>query len=293
MRSVLWFPVLMILAVSAFAQSSREVEASKLLADLKWAQAETAYAQILAEQPKNAAAWINLGEAQLQQKKFADAEKSFTQALQLKFRPVVNQMNLARVAAAQGDKQKAITRLRELVAQGQGSRGRPMLAYPEFAAMKSDPDFQRLVANEMVPCRGEHYRDFDFWVGEWRVYDPQEKQVLGHNSVTLEQEGCVVRENWKSARGFESGTSLNYFDFHDSTWHQNYIDNSGDARAYPPLMGKLVDGKMTLLSEVKDGTQTRWTWHALAPGKVRQMAEQTADSGKTWNVSWDSVYVKQ
>jgi hypothetical protein len=279
--------------VGVRAQSPREVQASKLLSESKWAEAETAYAQIVSEQPKNATAWINLGESQLQQKKYDAAEKSFAQALELKFRPVVNRMNLARVAAARGDKEKLLARLRELVAAGLGSRGRPMLAYPEFTPFQQDADFKKIVSEDMAPCRAPHYRDFDFWIGEWQVYDPHEKQLLGQSSVTPEQEGCLIRENWKSKQGPESGTSMNYFDVHDSTWHQMYIDNSGDARAFPPLTGNLVDGKMTLLSEMKDGVQTRWTWYATAPGKVRQMAEQSADAGKTWNISWDSVYVKQ
>src|SRR3954468_23232302 len=114
------------------AQSPREHQASKLLSESKWADAEAAYAQIVAERPKNAAAWINLGEAQLQQKKFDAAEKSFALALELKFRPVVDRMNLARVAAARGNREKVIARLRDLVANGQGSRARPMLGYPEF-----------------------------------------------------------------------------------------------------------------------------------------------------------------
>jgi hypothetical protein len=38
---------------------------------------------------------------------------------------------------------------------------------------------------------------------------------------------------------------------------------------------------------------SRWTWYTLVPNKVRQMAEQSADNQKTWNITWDSVYVKK
>jgi hypothetical protein len=50
---------------------------------------------------------------------------------------------------------------------------------------------------------------------------------------------------------------------------------------------------MVLITDVVDGAQSRWTWYELAAGKVRQMAEQTNDSGKTWTITWDSVYVKK
>src|SRR3954468_2621130 len=144
-----------LLFTAVHAQSPREDQASKLLSESKWADAEAAYAQIVAEQPRSAAAWINLGEAQLQQNKFDTAEKSFALALELKFRPVVNRMNLARVAAARGDRENVIARLRELVANGQGSRARPMLGYAEFNAYRSDAEFTRIAKEEMAPCRGQ------------------------------------------------------------------------------------------------------------------------------------------
>ena len=37
----------------------------------------------------------------------------------------------------------------------------------------------------------------------------------------------------------------------------------------------------------------RWTWYALSPDRVRQMAEQSLDGGKTWRTTWDSVYVRK
>jgi hypothetical protein len=59
------------------------------------------------------------------------------------------------------------------------------------------------------------------------------------------------------------------------------------------MAGELKDGKMVLYTDAKDGQQSRWTWYELSPGRVRQMAEQTSDGGKTWNVTWDSVYLKK
>jgi hypothetical protein len=120
----------------------------------------------------------------------------------------------------------------------------------------------------------------------------QNGPVVGHNRVTLEQEGCLLVEHWTAASGGQTGTSFNYYDVRDKKWHQLYLDNSGNAGAFPAMAGNLVDGKMVLLTDEKQTPVSRWTWYVLEPGKVRQMAEQSSDAQKTWNIVWDSVYAK-
>lgn len=145
---------------------------------------------------------------------------------------------------------------------------------------------------KMRPCSSPEYHRFDFWLGCWEVHNPQGK-VVGHNDVTSIQGGCIVLENWKSARGYETGTSFNFFDNRDHKWHQTYYDNSGNFGNYPPMAGDLQGGKMVLITALGEKPISRWTWYVLSPGKVRQMAEQSTDQGKTWTITWDSVYVKQ
>jgi hypothetical protein len=79
----------------------------------------------------------------------------------------------------------------------------------------------------------------------------------------------------------------------DQKWHQLYLDNSGNAGAFPAMAGNFVEGKMVLVSDENQKPVSRWTWYVLEPGKVRQMAEQSTDGEKTWKIIWDSVYVKQ
>jgi len=103
----------------------------------------------------------------------------------------------------------------------------------------------------------------------------------------------LLVEHWKSAEGVQTGSSFNYYDIRDKKWHQLYIDNSGNAGAFPAMAGSLEDGKMVLLTNEKDGTLSRWTWYVIKPGTVRQMAEQTTDAGKHWHTTWDSTYQKK
>jgi len=153
------------------------------------------------------------------------------------------------------------------------------LALPAFAAQP-----------QAHPCDAAEYRQFDFWIGDWDVLDPP-GNFVGTNKVTREQDGCLLVEHWISAKGRQTGTSFNYFDTRDKKWHQLYLDNSGNAGAFPAMAGQFTDGKMVLISDEKASTVFRWTWYVTSPGHVRQMAESSNDNQKTWKITWDSIYV--
>ena len=140
-----------------------------------------------------------------------------------------------------------------------------------------------------APCSTEPYRQFDFWLGDFRVEDPKGR-VVGENQITGHLDGCMVMESWTSASGMR-GMSMNYYDPADETWNQIFIDNRGKPGNWPPLKGKLEENGAMVLWSPEAETRFRWTWTAVGEGKVRQMAEQTDDSGKTWKVIWDSYYV--
>jgi hypothetical protein len=183
--------------------------------------------------------------------------------------------------------------LQKVFDSGYGGQLRPLvISSPEFAVWKDDPEFTALV-EKMAPCRGPEFRKFDFWIGDWDVHAPDGGPTVGHNLVTLEQDGCLIIEHWTASTGGQTGTSFNYYDVRDKKWHQLYLDNSGNAGAFPAMAGDLVANKMVLLTDDTKSPLSRWTWYVLEPGKVRQMAEQSTDGGKTWTTGWDSVYLKQ
>jgi hypothetical protein len=140
-------------------------------------------------------------------------------------------------------------------------------------------------------CSAAEYRKFDFWIGDWDVF--VNDKLAGHNLVTREQDGCLLVEHWTSSGGGPTGTSFNYYDIRDGKWHQLYLDNSGNAGAYPAMSGDLEDGKMVLRTDPATMPLARWTWSVIAPGKVRQMAESSPDKGATWKTTWNSVYVRR
>lgn len=288
--------MLTVMAVSATdlvaQQTPTMASATELFNQSKWQEAAAEYKAITANDPNNGTAWQNLGECLLQTHDDAAAVAAFDHAIAAGFRPLLNQVNLARVYGDAQDHAKAMLELQKVIDSGGGGRMRPVvLSSTEFTQWKDDADFQKML-EKMAPCRSPEYRQFDFWVGDWDVRAPNGPSV-GHNLVTLEQDGCLLVEHWTANTGGQTGTSFNYYDVRDKKWHQLYLDNSGNAGAFPAMAGNLFDGKMVLLTDENQMPVSRWTWYVLEPGKVRQMAEQSSDGQKTWNIVWDSVYTKQ
>jgi len=293
-RSALFLATLLISAIAASVSAARQSpamdKAAEMLNESKWPEAETLYREITVAEPNNAMAWENLGEALLQQNKYKDAEAAFQHAMATGERLLPNEVNIARVFAGENDHAKAIAELHK-VAAASGSSMRPLvLSADEFTKWNNDPDFKK-VLDEMAPCRKPEFRQFDFWLGDWDVHAPGGPSV-GHNLVTLEQDGCLLIEHWTASTGGQTGTSFNYYDIRDNKWHQLYLDNSGNAGAFPAMAGNFVGGKMVLLTDEKQKPLFRWTWYELSPGKVRQMSERSTDGGKTWQKGWDSEYLK-
>ncbi|HLJ83809.1 MAG TPA: hypothetical protein VKT51_06545 [Candidatus Eremiobacteraceae bacterium] len=141
------------------------------------------------------------------------------------------------------------------------------------------------------PCSAPEYRQFDFWVGNWRVTDPQ-GQFAGTNDVTTEYGGCVIQEHW-SGTGGDVGSSFNAYRASTRQWHQTWVDNQGQVLL---LDGSYDNGVMTLsgtgtsLSGAERLNRIRWT--RIDDDHVRQLWDSSIDSGKTWTVVFDGLYTR-
>jgi hypothetical protein len=109
-----------------------------------------------------------------------------------------------------------------------------------------------------VCCTVDH-RSFDFWLGEWRVYDTLGNQ-LGKNTIVKAEKGCLITENWRGVTG-GTGRSMNYFDPQDSTWNQLWISASGTILN---LKGKSDANRMTLRSELLRGQNNQPYHHQIS-----------------------------
>jgi hypothetical protein len=148
-----------------------------------------------------------------------------------------------------------------------------------------------LTATAAGPCDSGAFREFDFWAGEWDVYEANGK-LAGRNLVTIEELGCVVVEHWRGATG-TTGQSLNYYDPAAKRWKQRWaglavvleMDGGmqGDAMVLEGPLQNLTTNRQTLL---------RGIWTKLPEGRVRQQFVESDDGGKTWKPWFDGYYTR-
>lgn len=138
-------------------------------------------------------------------------------------------------------------------------------------------------------CDSEQHRQFDFWVGQWRVENPS-GEVVGHNHIERILDGCALRENWQGGRDY-NGHSLNTWDPPSGKWRQFWTDNH-DLTLH--LSGGWQEDRMILEGTRRnsDGGQVtdRISWIPLEDGIVRQHWEQSVD-GSDYKTVFDGRYV--
>jgi hypothetical protein len=143
------------------------------------------------------------------------------------------------------------------------------------------------------PCAAlPEHRQFDFWIGEWTVQDPQGNTV-GTNVIKSIEDGCVILEDWTGSRG-GTGKSLNFYDSTLKKWRQTWADSMGNVSEFA---GEYRDGAMRYEGEVhrQNGARAlnRLTFFNLGPDRVRQFSEISRDGGKTWTVAYDFTYIRK
>jgi hypothetical protein len=162
-------------------------------------------------------------------------------------------------------------------------------------AVAKDPRFQEAAAKFAAfaaPCAqpGSPWRQFDFWVGSWDVYDRSGNRA-GQSRIERILGDCVVLENWK---GTSEGKSWNTWNPARKRWEQSWVDSSASPVFFT---GQLENGVMVYHSDQPqpDGKpyERRLTFTPLSGKRVRQFSQGTADGGKTWTTEYDLVYVPQ
>jgi len=274
----------------AEAQTVRE-QADAAFAASEWTDAARLYDELLAQEGDDPNIWYLLGSARSSLADHAAARTALEKALEHGYPEVPARFAIAKAAAASGDAASAFDHLEKLANLGSSRQVVQRLeADAEFAAMRDDPRFADILFN-LTPCNDAAYREFDFWIGDWEVQNP-EGQVVGHNTIKVLLDGCLLLEDW-SGLGGSKGISINYFDHRDNSWTQTYRDNTGNIGTWPNLIGALNDGAMVLESAPGATPMSRWIWTKISDDKVRQMAEVSNDEGETWTVVWDSFYIRQ
>ncbi len=147
-----------------------------------------------------------------------------------------------------------------------------------------------LYAQSDCACCTEQHQQFDFWVGDWLVFDTKGTQV-GENTITKLEKDCLLNEHWRGSGG-GTGRSYSYYNRNDDSWNQVWMDDKGNPLV---LKGKGESGKMVLTSDWQVGANVpffanRVTWTANADGSVTQLWEVIDKKERVISVAFNGVY---
>jgi hypothetical protein len=82
----------------------------------------------------------------------------------------------------------------------------------------------RVVAADLsqpASCVAPAYRQFDFWAGDWDVFDVGSTIKVAHAQVDLILGGCVLREDYQCTDGHK-GQSFTIYDAARNVRHQTW-----------------------------------------------------------------------
>jgi hypothetical protein len=139
---------------------------------------------------------------------------------------------------------------------------------------------------ELRACTAPAQRQFDFWVGDWDVFE-RTGQRVARARVSLILDGCVLLEEYDGVDG-HLGKSFSLYDGAIGRWRQTWVTNRGEVL---DIQGELEpSGAMVLSGFDRDPAgaprQVRGRWIAETGGAVREIAERQAGAS-SWTPWFD------
>ena len=139
-------------------------------------------------------------------------------------------------------------------------------------------------------CTNPENHQFDFWVGDWDVFDVDTPTTLvARVQVDRILGGCVLREDYRDTEG-HMGQSFTVYDAPRRNWHQSWVTNRGQLLL---LDGGMREGAIVLnaMERTVEGSdrQIQGTWRAVTGG-VRETAVRSTDGGSTWTPWFDLMF---
>ena len=291
-RLMLFIGALLLVSLS-FGQSSvdpRLTQAQELEAAKNFSDALALYEVIYADQPENNAMAFKIAGMAYGIKDYKKAV-TYYEILAPNGNPTVL-YNLSCSLALSGKKKQALDALKTAVEKG----------FTQLALMKTDPDLasirelDRFSAIARTVKSLDNYpeaKKFDFWVGEWNVYNQQDVKV-GESSIEKILKDAVILENWTGGSG-NIGKSFNHFHIESGKWVQYWVSQSSD-RIF--LEGNYDSAQKAIVFYERmdlgiEKPQRRLTFFNISADSVRQFSQQSTDDGATWFVEYDFIYVRK
>jgi tetratricopeptide (TPR) repeat protein len=282
----------LILAAQNPSLATEAKTADSLMSAQNYDRAFDAFEALTRRDSTSARYWFQLGMAAANLRRYERGAQAFEQSTKL-LPNIAATYNAAAMHARLGNADQAFTWLTLAVRQGFGDE-KLLKTDDDLASIRADKRFEKILydaTHAPTPCSDDpERRKFDFWAGDWTVTTAG-GTVVGSSAVQVINGGCSLLENWTSARG-STGKSLNSFNPRISKWQQYWVDQTGGVTEYRDSEWR--NGSLSFLaqSQQQNGAPLlqRLTFSAVSDSVVRQHAERSTDSGKTWSTTYDFYY---
>jgi hypothetical protein len=138
-------------------------------------------------------------------------------------------------------------------------------------------------------CTAAPYHQFDFFVGQWNVYDAKGR-FLGSDVVEKRLNGCVIYERYTNPDG-SVGIGLSGYQAKNGTWHQDFMGDDGLVVLLDGSRGHLAAMVMSGVDYPADGTRRHdtgiWVVHGAV---VEETWTVSIDNGKTWKTQFHGFF---
>jgi ketosteroid isomerase-like protein len=138
-------------------------------------------------------------------------------------------------------------------------------------------------------CSTPAYHQFDFWVGDWDVFEPGATTSSAHVRVDRMLGGCVLHERYEDTGGL-AGESFTIYDAARQLWHQTWVTNNGRLLTIEgtPQSNSIVLAGAYYRDKGQE-VRVRGTW-TPAGNAVRETAVTSDDGGRQWKPWFDLMF---
>lgn len=148
----------------------------------------------------------------------------------------------------------------------------------------------KAAAVQGAACAAPNFRQFDFWLGDWDVFDVDNLAIkVARVRVEAILNRCVLRETYEGTDGHQ-GQSFSIFDASRQVWHQSWVTNNGQLLV---VEGGMRAGAMVLSGADRTANgkerRVRGVWKVANEG-VRESATRSTDGGVTWQSWFDLLF---
>lgn len=272
--------------------------ADSLFSASNWKDAITKYQESLIIDSSNGRVWYRLGAAYQNSNQYGKAIEAYQQSLLQKnnvIPAIFIKSDLAKAYSLYKDSSKALELLSSMVSSGYANFP-DLISSSEYDFLRQTARFKSIVvmakANAYPCLNNPHNREFDFWVGEWNVFQTGTDFLVGKSRIENTLGGCLILENWTAMGNPAEGKSMNFLNPKTAKWEQHYMSISGVSQNY--YNGEYKETAMRYDGDGVDKVGNKLLFHLTyfneGPNQVRQVLERSADSGKTWTTLYDFTY---